>query len=147
MPDVTAERRIAPRYPMVLSAEVVELPRGARLSARTSDLSLTGCYIDTLNPIPQGSEIRLRITHHDGVFEAVGRVVYVSYGLGMGMTFTKMTEEQKARLVSWLENREQEFWGGLTVGSRRSTESGPPPFPESGKQKALHTKGAWAAPG
>ena len=109
MPDVTVERRIAPRYPMVLSAEVVELPRGARLSARTSDISLTGCYIDTLNPIPQGSEIRLRITHNDEVFEAGGRVVYVSYALGMGVTFTKMTEEQKARLVSWLENREQEF--------------------------------------
>ena len=76
---------------------------------RTSDISLTGCYIDSLNPIPKGSEIRLRITHNDEVFEAVGRVVYVSYALGMGVTFTKMTEEQKARLVRWLENREQEF--------------------------------------
>ncbi|HVM74719.1 MAG TPA: PilZ domain-containing protein [Candidatus Saccharimonadales bacterium] len=109
MPDVTVERRSAPRYPMVLSADVVELPRGARLSARTSDISLTGCYIDTLNPIPQGSEIRLRISHNNEIFEAVGRVVYVSYGLGMGVVFTKMTEDERARLVRWLENREQEF--------------------------------------
>ncbi|HTZ32530.1 MAG TPA: PilZ domain-containing protein [Methylomirabilota bacterium] len=107
MPDVTVERRSAPRYPMVLSADVVELPRGARLSARTADISTSGCYIDTLNPIPRGSEVRLRITHHDEVFEAVGRVMYVSYGLGMGVAFTKVEEEQKARLVRWLESREE----------------------------------------
>jgi hypothetical protein len=52
---------------MVLAPEVIELPRGARLSARTADISRMGCYIDMLNPIPQGSRIRLRLTHHDGV--------------------------------------------------------------------------------
>src|SRR5208282_1706003 len=102
MPDVTVERRSAPRYQMVLAAEVVELPRGARLSARTSDISRTGCYIDTLNPVPQGSQIRLRITHHNEVFEALGRVVYVSYGLGMGVIFTEVPPEQQARLDHWL---------------------------------------------
>lgn len=109
MPEVTVERRSAPRYPMVLSADVVELPRGARLSARTSDISLTGCYIDTLNPIPQGSEVRLRFSHNNEIFEALGRVVYVSYGLGMGVVFTKVTEDEKARLERWLANRDQEF--------------------------------------
>ena len=67
MPDVTVERRGAPRYPMVLAPEVIELPRGARLSARTADISRMGCYIDMLNPIPQGSRIRLLLTHHDEV--------------------------------------------------------------------------------
>lgn len=75
MPDVTVERRSAPRFAMVLAAEVVELPRGAKLSARTADISRTGCYIDTLNPIPEGSQVRLRITHHEEIFEAVGRGV------------------------------------------------------------------------
>jgi hypothetical protein len=83
---------------MVLSAEVVELPRGARLSARTPDISLTGCYIDTLNPIPQGSEVRLRVTHNDEIFEAVGRAVFVSYGLRVGVAFTGMDEEQKGHV-------------------------------------------------
>jgi len=83
---------------MVLAADVAELPRGARLRARTADLSRTGCYIDALNPVPQGSRIRLRITHHDEVFEAIGFVVYVSLGLGMGVAFMKVTAEQQARL-------------------------------------------------
>jgi len=107
MPDVTVERRNAPRYPMVLAAEVVELPRGAKLGARTSDIGRTGCYIDTLNPIPAGSQVRLRITHHDEVFEAIGRVVYVSPGLGMGVVFEAVATEQLARLERWLISSEE----------------------------------------
>lgn len=109
MPDVTVERRNVARQPLVLSTDVVELPRGARLIARTSDISLTGCYVDTLNPVPVGSQVRLRITHHHEAVEVVGRVLYVSYGLGMGVVFTQVDEEQKARLTRWMENRESEF--------------------------------------
>jgi Ribonuclease G/E len=93
----------------VLAAEVVELPRGAKLSARTADISRTGCYIDTLNPVPQGSRIRLRITHHDEIFEAIGSVVYVSQGLGMGVVFVEVAPEQRARLDRWLAEKDQEF--------------------------------------
>jgi PilZ domain len=109
MPEVTVERRNAPRYAMVLAAEVVELPRGARLSARTSDISRTGCYVDTLNPVPQGSRVRIRFTHHQEVFEGIGSVVYVSRGLGMGIRFTDVHAEQQARLDQWLEEPPREF--------------------------------------
>ncbi|MGB7727280.1 MAG: PilZ domain-containing protein [Candidatus Acidiferrum sp.] len=109
MPDVTVERRSAPRHPLVLAAEVVELPRGAKLVARTSDISRTGCYIDTLNPIPQGSQVRVRITHHAEIFEAIGRIVYVSRGLGMGMVFETISDEQMARLVRWLDSPNEEY--------------------------------------
>jgi hypothetical protein len=61
----------------VLAAELVELPRGARLSARTSDINRTECYIDTLNPVPHGSRVRVRIAHEDESFEATARIVYV----------------------------------------------------------------------
>lgn len=109
MPDVTVERRSAPRCQLVLAAEVVELPRGAKLSARTADISRTGCYIDTLNPVPQGSRIRLRITHHDEIFEAIGSVVYVSQGLGMGVVFVEVAAEQQVRLDRWLAEKDHEF--------------------------------------
>jgi hypothetical protein len=109
MPDVTVERRSAPRHAMVLAAEVVELPRGAKLSARTSDISRTGCYVDTLNPVPQGSEVRVRLTHHEDTFVALGRVVYVSYGLGMGIAFVKVEDEQSARLDRWFSEPDREF--------------------------------------
>jgi hypothetical protein len=109
MPDVTVERRNAPRYPQVLAAEVVELPRGARLSARTSDVRRTGCYIDTLNPVPHGSQVRVRITHENEIFEAAGRIVYVSSGLGVGVAFTEVTPERQHRLDRWVEAERREF--------------------------------------
>ncbi|MGB7726820.1 MAG: PilZ domain-containing protein [Candidatus Acidiferrum sp.] len=109
MSDVTQERRMSQRRPMVLAADVIELSRGARLSAQTSDISRTGCYIDTLNPVAQGSQVRLRITHHLEIFEAIVKVVYVSHGLGMGVTFTEVAPGQQEKLERWLEDGGQEF--------------------------------------
>jgi Transposase IS116/IS110/IS902 family/PilZ domain len=85
MPDVTAELRGAPRYALVLAAEAIELSCGAKLCARTADISRTGCYIDTLNPIREGSRVRLRLTHHDEVLEILGKVSFSCPGLGMGI--------------------------------------------------------------
>jgi hypothetical protein len=94
---------------MVLAAEVIELPRGTKLNARTADISKTGCYIDTLNPIPQGSEVRLRFTHGAETFLAKGRVVYVSYGLGMGIAFVNVEDAELAKLDRWFSETDREF--------------------------------------
>jgi hypothetical protein len=109
MPEVTVERRSAPRHAMVLAAEVLELPRGTKLIARTADISRTGCYVDTMNPIPPGSEVQLRLTHGAETFVARGRVVYVSYGLGMGIVFLSVEDEQLARLDRWFSEPDREF--------------------------------------
>ena len=109
MPNVGVERRTAPRVALVLSAEVVELPRGAKLSARTADISRTGCYVDTLNPLPPGSETRIRITHNQEIFQAVGRVVYLTPGLGMGIVFLTIEPEQLKKLERWLAESGTEF--------------------------------------
>lgn len=102
MPDMMADRRNAPRYPLILTAEVTELSSGAVLHARTSDVSRTGCYIDTLNPTPAGTEIRLRLKLEQEVFETRARVMYVSQGLGMGLMFQDTATDQLAILDRWL---------------------------------------------
>jgi hypothetical protein len=109
MPDVTVERRSAPRHAMILAAEVIELPRGTKLNARTSDISRTRCYIDTLNPIPKGSEVKVRLTHGQETFVALARVVYVSYALGMGLSFVNVQDDQLATLDRWFSPLELEF--------------------------------------
>ncbi|PYU33280.1 MAG: hypothetical protein DMG28_08515 [Acidobacteria bacterium] len=53
-----ADQRATDRYPLVISAEVTEGSTGARLSARTSDLGLRGCYIDMLNPFARGTTVQ-----------------------------------------------------------------------------------------
>ena len=109
MTDFTVERRSAPRRAMVLAAEVVEIPRGARFNARSADFSRTGCYIDMLNPISEGTEVRLRLTHHEEIFMALARIVYVSPGLGMGLAFTNVEDQQLACLERWLSEPPKEY--------------------------------------
>jgi len=104
MSDVLVEKRKAPRYALILAAEVIDVARGTRVSGRTSDVSRLGCYIDTLNPVPRSSEIQLRITRRGEVFEATGRVAYVNPGCGMGVAFVAVPPEQQAILDAWLQN-------------------------------------------
>lgn len=105
MPDVMADRREAARYPLILMAEVTILSSGVKLTARTSDVSRSGCYIDTLSPPQSGTQIRLRLTQKDQTFETEARVVYVSRGLGMGVRFQEyVTAPQLAILDAWLQD-------------------------------------------
>lgn len=102
MPDVTVDRRSSPRYPIVLSSEVTELPSGAKLRARTSDLSSHGCYLDMLNPLPNGSKARLSLLHGSELFETLITVVYTSPGLGMGVHFEEVPPEKQKMLDRWI---------------------------------------------
>ncbi len=100
------ERRESSRVPLVLAAEMVELPNGSPVLARTSDVSVTGCYIDTINALSLGARLRLRLTNHGEILEVNCRVVYVSPRLGMGLRFQEMSNEQRERLRSWLLERD-----------------------------------------
>lgn len=103
MPDVMADRRDAPRYPLILIAEVMEIASGIKMMARTSDVSRTGCYLDTLNPSPKGTQIHIRLIRGQETFETDALVVYVSPGLGMGVRFyEQVTEKQLGTLDRWL---------------------------------------------
>ena len=103
MPDAMTDRRAAPRYPLILLAEITDRLSSAKFTARTSDVSRTGCYIDMLNPLPRGTQIELRLTNQKEIFECMGRIVYVSPGLGMGVAFAEnMQTDQLAILDRWL---------------------------------------------
>lgn len=97
-----AERRRAPRYPIIADAEVTEIASETKLTARTSDLSAGGCFLDTLNPSPEGTEIAVRISHTDTTFSARGRVVFVFPNMGMGVMFTDVPASQQSVLEKWL---------------------------------------------
>jgi PilZ domain len=90
------------RFAPSLAAEVIEVANGAKLNVRTSDVSRTGCYIDTQNPMGAGSAISVRLQHKSETFIADGRVAYVSPRLGMGVAFDNIEPDQFARLDRWL---------------------------------------------
>ncbi|SRR5712692_5676915 len=97
-----SERRHAPRYPFIAEAEVIEISSDTRLVAKTSDLSVGGCFLDMLNPTPQGTEVQVRISNEGTTFTALGRVVFVLPNMGMGVVFTRIEHDQQAILQKWI---------------------------------------------
>jgi PilZ domain len=97
-----AKQRSVRRCPLVASAEVTELSSGTLLSGRTSELGLGGCYVDSLNPFPNGTLIGLRILRDQGIFETKAKVVYCDPTFGMGLAFTDMAPDQRSLLEAWL---------------------------------------------
>lgn len=97
-----AERRSAIRYQLTVSAEVVELTSGTRFSTRTTDLGPGGCFVDTLMPLPIGSDVNIRL-HKDSLsIEATGTVTFSQAGLGMGIAFGEMPPERQSAFDAWL---------------------------------------------
>jgi PilZ domain len=95
-------QRREPRYPFIASAELLEENSGARMNSRISDLSLNGCYVDTVNPLPDGTLVHLRIFTESHSFEAPATVVYSHAFIGMGMKFREIQPKSEEVLRLWL---------------------------------------------
>lgn len=97
-----AERRRNLRYPFSAAVEAVETKSGTKVTGRTSDLGLGGCYVDTLSPFPVGTEAKLRIQRDKETFEVLSRVVYSQIGMGMGLAFIAAQPNQVRLFRKWL---------------------------------------------
>ena len=102
MPESMTDRRVAPRYPLVLLADVTDRLSSMKFTARTSDVSRTGCYIDMLSPLPRGTQVHVRLQNGKEMFEAAATVMYVSPGLGIGVAFADVSAAQQTILDRWL---------------------------------------------
>ena len=91
--------RTTPRFAFIAEAEVV----GMKDRARVSELSARGCYIDSINPLPKGTDVRLRIRYGCSTCEFSGSVIYTHAGFGMGVVFNGMSNEQRTTLDVWLD--------------------------------------------
>jgi PilZ domain len=119
-----SERRCAKRTPFVAPVELIDVRTGSRIKARVADLSVHGCYVDTLNPLAVGSDVRLQIQKANETLELLGSVSSQHPGSGMGLEFEEITPEQRATLKSWLADAaptEVEFTSPRSLGKRRKT--------------------------
>ncbi len=98
------ELRRLPRYPFIASAEITEVATQTRMTARTGDLSLSGCYLDMITPLPHGSRVMVRIKHGEQTFGATAGVVFSQPHMGMGLVFHEVETLQELTLRNWLSD-------------------------------------------
>jgi len=99
---VENDRRRAPRYPFIANVELTEEASQARFQMRVSEIGLHGCYIDMVNPLPEGTAVHVKIFCDDGFFEAKASVVYSQANFGMGLSFREVQPFFMATLKKWL---------------------------------------------
>jgi hypothetical protein len=98
-----AERRRETRYPFIAMAEIIDEKENARTSSRISDLSLHGCYVEMMNPFPQGTNVMIEIYTEKESLETHATVAYLEAKEGMGLQFREMPEYCSSVLNRWLE--------------------------------------------
>ena len=91
-----AEKRRSPRYKC---QGLQPVGNTASIWATCTDISLHGCYVEASTPYGMGTKLTMRIEANNCRVEATGDV-RVSYpGLGMGVAFLAMREEDRERLL------------------------------------------------
>jgi hypothetical protein len=100
----TNERRQSPRSELSATASFQEEKSRTHVSARCSELSLGGCYIDTLNPLSVGTRLRVQIQKEDKIFECFARVCCSHPAAGMGLSFEDPSPDQISALIKWLSS-------------------------------------------
>jgi PilZ domain len=96
------ERRRALRFPFDASAEFVAENSEAKVTARVSEISLSGCYLQTAQPLPRNTTIFVKIFAEATFFEAQATVAYEQPNKGMGLEFREVRPYFLTVLRRWL---------------------------------------------
>jgi PilZ domain len=103
-PAAWPEKRKGPRYRCEGSARVQESGGATSTWATFTDISMHGCYIESTAPYRLGAVVDLKLEAGGRRIEAAGEVRVAYPGLGMGVSFTRMSEEDRNRLRELLKS-------------------------------------------
>ncbi len=84
--------------------QLADLQTEKQLAAHIENLNLLGCFVETVTPFPEGTKVRLKISHAGVNFIAIGKVAYSRPQAGMGVAFTTIDPSNVPILDAWLEN-------------------------------------------
>ena len=104
--EAFAHKRAGERRSFLADADII-LSDGSSIAAQLDELSLHGCYLDTVEQIAVGTEFHLRIVDGEKACELQGKVIYAHSGsglgiFGVGVVFTEMSARQCSTINSWL---------------------------------------------
>ncbi len=96
--EQTLNRRKNSRHRFQCPVRIREHGLDAVLTATLSDISLDGCYVETLQVFPMGARLELTMVHADSEIRVRGSVCSVHPRTGMGVSFTELDEDNRKRL-------------------------------------------------
>jgi len=104
-------QRIKVRVPIELLRESSAVP----LRGETCDISLGGCYVESLFPLDVGTPLEVRIRVSNTLVIAVGEVTTCDRQVGNGIRFTNMLQEDMEALKLFLEEYERDHPAPLNI--------------------------------
>jgi hypothetical protein len=87
------DRRKFARHACRIEAQVSIAGDSVHLPARVTDISLGGCYVEMLAPLPVDTIVELSLNPGGSLMVASGRVRSSQMGFGMGVSFTGLGPE------------------------------------------------------
>lgn len=96
------ERRHHPRIKIKAPVELHIEGNDSPFRYSTSDLSLDGCYIESMMPFPVGTEVELKLQITTTTLLIVGTVVTSDPQVGNGIHFTRMLPEDIEELQAFI---------------------------------------------
>jgi c-di-GMP-binding flagellar brake protein YcgR len=100
------ERRQYTRLKLQVPMEIYVEGNDSPLRGATSDLSLGGCYLETIFPFPIGTNLELKLQLDDTLL-VLATVVTCDPQVGNGIRFSRMLPEDIEQLQTFLENAEK----------------------------------------
>lgn len=99
------ERR---RYPRIRAKLPVELALPGTVPMRTStdEISVSGCYIETMFTMEVGSRLNVALSIENEVIRCMGVVATKYPQVGNGIDFTDMTQGDRLRLSEYIRQAE-----------------------------------------
>lgn len=94
----TRERRVAARYKCSGGARIVDQQTNATTWGTVSDVSSTGCYIDTATPLPPGSKVNITLTVAGLEVRSPAQVRVCHPSIGMGLSYLQIAPEERSNL-------------------------------------------------
>ncbi len=92
------ERRKFARHTCRIETQVVTEDGSTAVPGTITDVSLGGCYVEMLSPLPVDSVIHLSLNPGTSTLHMSGKVRSSQMGLGMGVSFTGMGPEDFEKL-------------------------------------------------
>jgi len=101
---MSAERRKHPRFKVSVPVEAHAPLSDAPLRCATSDISLDGCYIESMYTYPVGTPLDLKLYVNDDTLLIVAKVVTCYPQVGNGIEFEKILPEDREQLRAFLDD-------------------------------------------